>query len=74
MKKDEFIVKIQLPIGGEMSHALMYNEDRTIETLQPITQALLKMFGKTVKIFAYCTYDRRTKTLNILRKAPWQEW
>ena len=46
------IVKIQIPIGGDLTRALIYNENRTILELAPIKIAR-KAFGKSKDLKGY---------------------
>lgn len=67
------IVKIQLPIGGDMSKALVYNKDRSVCELMPVGIAK-KAFGRSrdVKGYFYALLDKTI--LRIGARAPEQNW
>lgn len=67
------IVKIQRPIWGNMTQALVYNKSRSIMELMPIKIAN-KAFrrSKKVKGFFYATLKKTI--LHIGPTAPWQKW
>lgn len=74
-----FIVKVQLPIGGNAkAEALVYNEDRSVEGLLTITDSLEKaMAGRPKKFFfAYLVGSTSNPELivDVHREAPWQDW
>jgi hypothetical protein len=78
----EFIVKVQIPLvtTERKPWALIYNSDRSVEEMFPITCGLLKRLDSQPKSFWYAKYapDPGGRPgefrLHLLRKAPWQEW
>lgn len=53
-KKKQFIVKIQIPLGGDLSNAVIYNKDRSFMTFWPVAEVLDLMDGEIKKYFL-CT-------------------
>jgi aminoglycoside/choline kinase family phosphotransferase len=45
-------IKVQLPIAGDMSKALVYNEDRTINFLWPVEDIQDIMYGRPKAYFS----------------------
>jgi aminoglycoside/choline kinase family phosphotransferase len=44
-------VKIQLPLAGDMTNALIYNEDKTINFLWPVEDVQDIMYGRPKAYF-----------------------
>jgi hypothetical protein len=74
--KGVFIVKVQRPVETNLPPAehrvLVYNRDRSVEALLPVTKDLLQAMGEEFKQFWYAYY--RGTVLHLDRLAPWQEW
>ncbi len=73
------IFKIQLPLATNdpQPKALVYNADRSIESMWPITQDLLNVMAGEVKRFFYCTvtaWDDTSDDVDLVADAPWQDW
>lgn len=51
------VVKIQLPIAGDLSKALIYNEDRSINFLWPVEDVQDIMDGRP-KVYFFATIDQ----------------
>lgn len=70
------IVKVQIPLAGSdpqaMSEAFVYNRDRSIEAMLPITEELLVVMDGEYKAF----FEAHMEGTNLLLDgpAPWQEW
>jgi len=58
MEIDKVIVKVQMPLGGDMSQALVYSEDRKYLGYLDITQKIRTAMGKSVKGFFLLHYLR----------------
>ena len=70
---DRMIVKVQVPISGNMEpKALIYNRDRTLELLHPITPELQRAMAGWLKRFFYVRIVNEQLTLD--GEAPWQNW
>lgn len=69
-----FIVKVQVPLATseEVPAALLYNKDRHVQAMVPVTDELLaSMAGEKKKFF----YARMVGTIiNIDGEAPCQDW
>lgn len=77
VNKKQYVVKVQLPIMGDMSQILIYTQDRKIEQMFPAKGELLKdlqgMMEGEPKAFFYAHTDEN-KFLVIDDPAPWQNW
>jgi hypothetical protein len=72
--KGTFIVKVQRPVATNLGHdlAMVYNRDRSLEVMLPMSGDLKRAMGEEFKQFWYA-YHRGT-VLHLDRLAPWQEW
>ena len=79
MKKDRFIVKVQIPIAasdGEEAMVLIYNEDRTKEGMISLTAKQFRELGQAMEgepkafFWAYL----KNKHITLEEPAPWQSW
>lgn len=71
--KWEGIVKVQVPLGGnDMSQALIYNEDRSIQVMVPVEE-VNPMMGGRVKVYAHAKVNRKGLLL-IGDEAGEQAW
>jgi hypothetical protein len=73
--KGVFVVKVQRPVATNMPGgglAMIYNRDRSVETLMPMSADLLEAMGDEYKQFWYAYF--RGTVLHLDRQAPWQEW
>ena len=67
------IFKIQIPLGGDASNALIYNESRSSQGLILITEELKKSMSGEHKKFFYAAHEKDGE-LKIWKEAPWQGW
>jgi hypothetical protein len=69
----QIIVKVQLPLAGDQTRALVYNQDRSVIQMLPISPELLDKFGpEEVKAYCYAEVDRDGFVL--MGRAPDQAW
>lgn len=68
------IVKIQLPIMGDMSKAYVYNEDRTFEYFMHMTPEIVLLMGEEKKVFFEVEFNYKTDHLDIGKRLPDQGW
>lgn len=66
------IVKVQLPLAGAMTHALVYNKDRSYNKMLLITPALEEKMGG--EKLAYFSSHSENGELILGRKRPVQVW
>lgn len=69
---NQFIVKVQLPIMGDMSNALIYDRKKKIMTHVPITKPIRIAMDGNLK--AYFHAELKGDKVELISKAPWQEW
>ncbi len=65
-------IKVQMPLVGEMTKALIYNQDRSVETRWPVKNLKEVMLGSTKRYFRARIDD--AGALEILRPAKEQSW
>jgi hypothetical protein len=74
---DEFVVKVQLPLGGNAGPSvLVYNEDRSVlwvDDDQATVAAVEEAVAGAPKSFMRATLDAAGR-INLLGPAPWEEW
>ena len=68
------IVKIQLPLAGDMSQALVYDGNRSLNTLIPVTDSLLEAMDGRPKVYFRVSCDEDQKRLSVLAEVADQEW
>jgi hypothetical protein len=70
-----FIVKVRISLfsNTKYSQVLVYNKDKTVWDQFDATEAVVKAVGAKKKAYFWATIDSK-KMLNLLGKAPWQEW
>lgn len=68
------IVKVQLPIAGDMSQALVYDEKRSIQTFIPVTASLLEAMDGRLKVYFRVSCDEEQKRLLVEAEIESQEW
>lgn len=71
------IVKVQLPIAGDVGEALVYNEDRSVWFLGPVTDVLVNAMEGEHKRFFDAHFEPDGKggvVFHIDDDAPWQDW
>jgi hypothetical protein len=69
------IVKVQLPLASNAPkpECLVYNEDRSVEAMLPVTNEVVDLFGADeVKAFFYATL--KGDNIELQGRAPWQIW
>ena len=66
------IVKVQMPIGGDPTKALIYNEDRSVRELFAITYPLKQAMRARMK--AYFHAEIVNSKLVLGNEAPEQTW
>lgn len=79
MKKDRFIVKVQIPIAasaGAEAIVLIYNEDKTKEGMISLTA---KQLGELEQAMegepkAFFWAHLKNKHITLEEPAPWQSW
>ena len=74
MTKTQQIFKVQLPLISTDPNAgiLVYNEDRSIETIVPMDEDAKKYFTEP-KSFHFGHMDK-DGWLILVGEAPWQDW
>jgi hypothetical protein len=76
-----FIVKVQLPIvtSEPAPMALIYNRDRSVGNMVPVTAKLRRLVRDELKSFWFAHLIPDPNQLgaflvSLARPAPWQEW
>ena len=76
LAKGRFIVKVQVPITTNLppgeEQCLVYNRDRTVECMFPVTKEINDAMAGDLKQFFYA-YMKGT-VLHLDGIAPWQGW
>ncbi len=65
-------IKVQIPLAGDMSKALIYNQDRSIQTTWPVDDVMGIMQGTKKRYFRATVND--AGVLEILRPSKEQSW
>lgn len=66
------IVKIQMPIFGNGTEALIYNEDKSFCVQMPLPKDAAKIMRDSKKMFFNVLING--DTVEIVSKALWQSW
>lgn len=78
MKFTRIILKVLLPVEIKNAKkpsefkALLYNEDRSVFLLTPVTDALKKQVSNRKKSFWYVNVT--DKDFDLVEEAPYQKW
>lgn len=65
------IFKIQLPLIGE-ELALVYNKDRSVQDMVPISGEILSFMGRSNKKYALASLENGE--FKIEKESEWQAW
>jgi hypothetical protein len=65
------IVKLQRPLAGG-TEVLIYNKDRSVQGMIPMTPDLQRLFGKKPKVYAEGSF--KNGIVEIDRLVPDQPW
>lgn len=70
------IVKVQLSLFDShgRSRVLIYDRARTIEWQGDATPELVRLMGGRQKAFFEASINHKTKQIEIVSEAGWQEW
>lgn len=69
------IIKVQLPLIGDIRFALVYNENRALVAEQGIDGRVRKIVeAKGMKAYFYGDWDRIKMRWIVKGEAPGQEW
>lgn len=66
------VFKIQISFDKKM--ALIYNKDSSSYGEFPCDKDLLNLMDGKLKGFFYCENHQDGKPIQIIEKAPWQDW
>lgn len=63
--KGKFIIKLQVPLGGDLSHAYVHNKDRTFEMFIPMSENIIELMLGQKKAFFKAHIDRKIGNLVV---------
>jgi len=72
MIKKNIIIKIQMPLAGDMTKLLIYDKTKKYIGHLPITEDVLDLMNGRIKAFFYADYVDGEFVIN--RPAPIQYW
>jgi hypothetical protein len=69
------IIKVQLPLYSNEKNpeAFIYNEDRSVTVMLPVSQDIIDAMDGEPKKYFHATVSKKG-ILNIKAEAPWQDW